>query len=183
MPLYLVEIVPARRKQELVDGLLSAVAAAAGDVAGEVIESQVSAGFGTVFVVAEAGGSDVADDWSERLRELAEVAAVDGPQAVRLVGAELAEVKAARPAAGFLVEWDLPAELDMETYLATKKAKASRYAEVPETTFLRTYVREDMDKCLCLYDAPDEDAVRRARKAVDTPVDRLHTLAPNGGCR
>ncbi|WP_131832511.1 nickel-binding protein, partial [Mycobacteroides abscessus] len=32
------------------------------------------------------------------------------------------------------------------------------------------------DKCLCFYDAPDEEAVLRARKAVDTPVDRLHGL-------
>lgn len=43
-------------------------------------------------------------------------------------------------------------------------------------TFLRTYVREDMDKCLCFYDAPDETAVRRAREAVTTPIDRLHRL-------
>lgn len=38
---------------------------------------------------------------------------------------------------------------------------------------MRTYVREDAIKCLCLYDAPDEDAVRRARAAVSTPIDRL----------
>ncbi|SKX46450.1 alpha-helical coiled-coil protein [Mycobacteroides abscessus subsp. massiliense] len=81
-----------------------------------------------------------------------------------------------RPVAGYLVEWDLPADLDMQTYLARKKAKAPKYADVPEVSFLRTYVREDMDKCLCFYDAPDEEAVLRARKAVDTPVDRLHWL-------
>jgi myo-inositol catabolism protein IolC len=38
-------------------------------------------------------------------------------------------------------------------------------------------VREDMVKCLCFYDAPDEEAVRRAREAVDTPIDRLTRLA------
>ena len=62
------------------------------------------------------------------------------------------------------------------SYLARKKANAPRYADVPEVSFLRTYVREDMDKCLCFYDAPDEAAVRRAREAVSTPIDRLHGL-------
>ena len=47
-------------------------------------------------------------------------------------------------------------------------------------SFLRTYVRVDMDKCLCFYDAPDEDAVRRARVAVQTPVDRLYGLESTG---
>ena len=41
-------------------------------------------------------------------------------------------------------------------------------------SFLRTYVREDTVKCLCFYDAPDEEAVVRAREAVSTPIDRLH---------
>jgi hypothetical protein len=95
---------------------------------------------------------------------------------LRLVGAEPAQLKASRPGAGYLVEWDLPAELDMDTYLARKKAKAPRYADVPEVSFLRTYVREDMAKCLCFYDAADEDIVRRGRAAVDTPIDRLHAL-------
>jgi hypothetical protein len=66
----------------------------------------------------------------------------------------------------------------MESYLERKRAKAPRYADVPEVSFLRTYVREDMEKCLCFYDAPDEDVVRRGRAAVDTPIDRLHALDP-----
>ncbi|NGA23975.1 DUF4242 domain-containing protein, partial [Staphylococcus aureus] len=28
----------------------------------------------------------------------------------------------------------------------------------------------------CLYNAPDEEAVRRARKAVDTPIDGIEKL-------
>ncbi len=64
----------------------------------------------------------------------------------------------------------------METYLARKKANSPKYANVPEVSFLRTYVREDMDKCLCFYNAPDEDAVVRARDAVSTPIDRIHSL-------
>ena len=49
---------------------------------------------------------------------------------------------------------------------------------MPEVKFLRTYVREDMMKCLCFYDGPDEAAVRRARDAVSTPISRLGTLEP-----
>jgi hypothetical protein len=64
----------------------------------------------------------------------------------------------------------------MDQYLTNKKSKAHLYANVPDTTFKRTYVREDMVKCLCLYDAPDEDAVLRAREAVSTPVDRVTRL-------
>ncbi len=96
---------------------------------------------------------------------------------VRLVGTTLDLLKAARPAANYLVEWDLPADLSMDTYLARKKAKSPLYANVPEVKFLRTYVREDMAKCLCFYDAPDEAAVRRAREAVSTPVDRVSRVS------
>jgi len=96
---------------------------------------------------------------------------------VRLVGADLNEIKAARPAGDYLVEWDIPAGVTMDAYLQRKAEKSPLYANVPEVSFLRTYVREDMVKCLCFYDGDDEAAVRRARAAVDTPVDRLHELA------
>jgi myo-inositol catabolism protein IolC len=65
----------------------------------------------------------------------------------------------------------------METYLARKKANSPKYAEVPEVSFLRTYVREDTIKCLCFYDAPDEASVKHAREVVSTPIDRIHKLA------
>ena len=55
-------------------------------------------------------------------------------------------------------------------------AIGERASEVPEVSYLRTYVREDTAKCLCFYDAPDEEAVVRARKAVSTPIDRLFKL-------
>jgi hypothetical protein len=90
-----------------------------------------------------------------------------------LVGQSLDEVKAQRGAANYLVEWDLPASLTMEAYLQRKAEKSPLYAQVPEVRFLRTYVREDMAKCVCLYAAPDEEAVRRARQVVSAPVDRL----------
>lgn len=174
MPLFLYELVPASAEDLDVETVLGAVSAAAEDAGGSVIESQVTGARDRIFVVVEA------DDASALQRvsapSLPGIAELTGPDPVRLVGAELADVKAARPEAGYLVEWDFPADLDMETYLARKKANAPKYAEVPEVAFLRTYVREDMAKCVCLYDAPDESVVRRARDVVSTPVDRLHTL-------
>ncbi len=72
----------------------------------------------------------------------------------------------------------------MDSYLARKRKKAPLYAQVPEVALLRTYVREDTEKCLSLYDAPEDAAVvraRRAREVVTTPIDRLHRLADASG--
>ena len=139
----------------------------------ELVEAQVPSLHNRVFLIAEEGeASSVAD----ALHGAAVV--FDDIAEVRLVGADLAEVKASAGATGYLVEWDLPEDLTMDDYLARKAEKAPLYANVPETRFLRTYVREDMGKCLCFYDAPDTAAVERARAAVDTPIDRLHELDP-----
>lgn len=170
MTLYLYEITADAADSTDVGQLLKAVGADIERAGGDLIEAQVTAQSRRVFAIAEFAAEPVTLD-SEQL-----AATVAGPHQVRLVGADLAELKAARPQAGYLVEWDLPAELDMESYLARKKANAPKYADVPEVQFLRTYVREDMDKCLCFYDAPDEAAVRRARDAVSTPIDRLYGL-------
>lgn len=174
MPLFLTELVPHDATRSGVTASRDALAAALAD-AGEIIESQVTSGAERVFVIVES-----ADD-----RALATIAAnglvpvaeVTVPAPVRLVGTDLAVLKAARPGASHLVEWDLPAGLDMDTYLARKAAKTPLYDQVPEVAFLRTYVREDMVKCLCFYDAPDVEAVVRAREVVSAPVNRLHTLA------
>jgi len=168
MSLYLYELVPAVDASKAIDEL----ARRFGETGGELIEAQVTGDAGRIFAIAEfesCRGPEIASDGA--------LGEVDGPHEVRLVGADLAQLKAARPAAGYLVEWDIPAGIDMPTYLARKKANSPKYADVPEVDFLRTYVREDMDKCLCFYDAPDEAAVRRARDAVSTPIDRLHPLA------
>ncbi len=95
---------------------------------------------------------------------------------VRLVGKELDEVKAGDPKIDYLVTWNIPEGITMDQYLARKKKNSVHYEEVPEVQFQRTYVCEDMTKCICLYDAPDEDAVRRARKAVDTPIDDIEKI-------
>lgn len=172
MSLYLYEIAAARADRSEAAHLLKELDARLYAAGGELIEAQVTRGPHRIFAVAEfpAGPAPQLDAATLGAGD------VNGPDEVRLVGADLAELKAARPAAGYLVEWDLPPGLDMQTYLDRKKAKAPRYAGVPEVSFLRTYVRVDMNKCLCFYDAPDEAAVRRARAAVDTPVDRLHGL-------
>jgi uncharacterized protein DUF4242 len=171
MTLYLYEVVAAAADRARATQVLKNLDAHIHEGGGELIEAQVTAQAHRIFVVAEFDGAPAPLDAADL-----DAAEVSGPDEVRLVGADLATIKEARPEAGYLVEWDLPADLDMEAYLARKKANGPRYADVPEVSFLRTYVREDMDKCLCFYDAPDEAAVRRAREAVNSPVDRLHGL-------
>lgn len=99
---------------------------------------------------------------------------VDLVKEVRLVGKPVEEVN---EAVNYLVEWEIPSNITMEQYLTRKKNNAVRYEEVPEVHFSRTYVCEDMTKCLCFYDAPDEAAVKRAREAVQTPITSLTKLA------
>lgn len=171
MALQLIEFVPERPEHEAVDRLIAAAAEALAAGGAELIEAQVPRDLRRVFLIAEEREEEQA---GEALRAAGIV--FEDIARVRLVGADLAEVKASAGTARYLVEWDLPEGLSMDSYLARKREKSPRYAEVPETRFLRTYVREDMGKCLCLYDAPDVAAVERARKAVEAPIDRLHEL-------
>lgn len=135
----------------------------------------------------ETGAALVESVWAARLGRLYVIAEQVDPAALRAhlakVGLQAEEIVPVRligaPAApeatppSHLVEWDLPPDLGMDRYLKRKAEKSPLYAQVPEVRFLRTYVREDTVKCLCLYDAPDEDAVRRARAAVSAPISRL----------
>jgi hypothetical protein len=167
MPLYLTEFSPSSP----IATLLTTIQSAVSDVGGEFIEAQVTADQGRIFVIVEGSSPDP-------IRAALTSAGIETESLdqVRLVGADLAELKKTRPATGYLVEWDIPSGITMDAYLARKKEKSPLYAQVPETTFQRTYVREDMVKCLCFYDAPDEEAVVRAREVVSTPIDRLHRL-------
>ncbi|XVQ07369.1 DUF4242 domain-containing protein [Spirillospora sp. CA-255316] len=171
MTLQLVEFTLEDASRDSADRLILAVADALRTGGAELIEVQVPVGHDHVFLITDEPAPDTVAD---ALRRAGIV--FDDIAEVRLVGADLAEVKAQAGPAGYLVEWDLPAGLSMDSYLARKAEKSPLYAEVPETRFLRTYVREDMGKCLCIYDAPDAEAVERARKVVDTPIDRLHEL-------
>jgi len=166
MSLYLTEfILPSEPERETTFERIDAAAERAG---GELIELQIGPDSGRLYAIIEHSEALA-------LKAAFESAALGTFEVVevRLVGPTLDEVKAARGDAGYIVEWDFPQDLSMEAYLARKKRNAPGYAKVPETTFLRTYVCEDMSKCLCFYRAPDEDAVMRAREAVDTPVTRI----------
>lgn len=172
MSLLLVELIPSDTSRDGVAALLDRIGSAVADHGGEFIEAQVTADGGRAFVIVEH-----ADGAAVRSALEAVAIPVESVDPVRLVGADLADIKAHRPGGQYLVEWDLPAELTMDAYLARKKEKAPLYANVPEATFLRTYVREDMVKCLCFYDGDDEGAVLKARDAVSAPIDRFHELA------
>lgn len=174
MTLFLYETVPSEEQKADPSALVDSIAGALGGDAVEVIETQITKGADRVFTIVE-----VADGAEAPALDVAALGAaeVTEPAQVRLVGTDLETIKAARPEAGYLVEWDIPAEIDMDTYLTRKKEKSPKYAEIPEVSFLRTYVREDTDKCLCFYNAPDSDAVVRARDIVSTPISRLHELS------
>jgi hypothetical protein len=173
--LLLIEIPTLAVDREEVDHLIGRLVPAVVSAGASIVESRVTADLKRLFAVVEQDGSEV-----EEVRQALAGAGVafEDVAPVRLVGADLEEVKA--EAAGsprYLVEWDLPAELTMDTYLARKREKSPLYAEVPEVAFKRTYVREDLDKCLCFYDAPCVADVERARDVVSAPIDRLHELA------
>lgn len=175
MSLQLFELIPATPSREAAQALIAQVSQAVETVGASVLESQVTASHERVFTVVELASDSVAA-LAQAVRAAATDTEVVGPDEVRLVGARIEDVRALARKADYLVEWDIPEEISMETYLARKKANAPKYTQVPEVSFLRTYVREDTVKCLCFYDAPDEEAVVRAREAVSTPIDRLHAL-------
>ena len=172
MSLVLIELEPASNTSAGgVSDILRIVESAMAQLGGEFIEAQITGSRDRIFAILEG----VTVDGARSVLEESGLV-VDDAASVRLVGADLDVIKASRPASGYLVEWDLPDGLTMDDYLARKKAKSPLYAQVPETTFQRTYVREDMVKCLCFYDGDSEDAVVAARQVVDTPISRLHKL-------
>jgi hypothetical protein len=175
MALFLIEFATADVGREGMRPWLDALADRVARSGGTLVEAQVAADLGRTYVIAE---HDSQGTLAEALKDTRPPAA--DVAEVRLVGATLADVKAARGTANYLVEWDLPVGLTMDRYLSRKKEKSPLYAQVPEVKFLRTYVREDMAKCLCFYDAPDKDAVKRAREVVQAPIDRL-TRVEGGG--
>ena len=167
--LFLIEVPsPKDASQDAVQPVFDRIAAATEQAKGELIEVQYGRDLGVVYGIIEHHNSEVLEGLL-RYNELEFESVIP----VQLVGPTLDEVKAHRGTANYLVEWDIPEEVGLDQYLASKKSKAHLYEQVPETTFMRTYVRQDAIKCLCFYDAPDEEAVRRARVAVDTPIDRL----------
>lgn len=133
-----------------------------------LIEVQVSKDFSRVFFIVEGEDEKVVE---ESLKD--QDINIQLVKEVRLVGKDLEAVKKQAEQVNYLVEWNIPAELTMDDYLSRKKKNSVHYQEVPEVSFSRTYVCEDMSKCLCFYDAPDEESVVRAREAVKTPIDSI----------
>lgn len=138
---------------------------------GELIEVHIGTEAGRAFVIVKA-------DDEQFVRSAAERAGL-APLHVKevlIVGDDVERIKNRPTDANYLVEWNLPADLTMEKYLARKREKSPLYEQVPEVKFERTYVATDMSKCLCLYDAPDEQFVKKARDVVQAPVDALTTV-------
>ena len=171
MDLYMTEKLTETEDKNQLEEIVSTLAKVIKDSGGEPVEFFFGEGLKTVYSISEVP-SKIA---LEAQLTKSDISYKEVSQ-VRIVGATVDEVRQHYQDATYLVEWDLPADLSMDTYLQRKKEKSPLYANVPETTFLRTYVREDMDKCVCLYDAPDEAAVVRARECVDTPIDRMTTI-------
>lgn len=138
------------------------------DDGGNLLEAQIAADGSRCFLILEASDLSVAE---QVVRQSGFPAHVAKP--VRLVGQDLEPVCNRQLEVDFVVEWDFPLGLTMEAYLARKRANAPRYALVPEAKFLRTYVCEDMSKCLCFYDADSSEDVLKARRIVEAPVDRI----------
>jgi hypothetical protein len=177
LALLLLETSTGTSERAEVDTLLERLVPAITAVGAGVIESRVTADLKRLFTVVEHT-DEIGAEGVLRDALVAASIVVDDIAPVRLVGAELDEVKASvRRGPRYLVEWDLPSDLTMDTYLERKRSKSPLYAEVPEVAFRRTYVREDLGKCLCFYDAPCADDVYRARDVVSAPVDRFHELA------
>ena len=138
------------------------------DTSNSLIEVQIAKDLSQLFLIVE----------TKEVNNVATLIEDEGfeiklQKEVRLVGEDLEKVKQQNESVNYVVEWNLPEHLTMEKYLERKKQNSVHYAEVPEVSFQRTYVCEDMTKCLCFYDAPDEAAVKRAREAVQAPIDAI----------
>ncbi len=170
MSLYLVEsILPTeKREQAALEQTIDILSEQASTHGGSLIEVQIANDFTRAFFVLESASQSV-------IREIfgASHLPLSLIKPVRLVGTGLEQLQSTPVKVRYLVEWNLPEGLTMDAYLERKRKSSVQYAQVPEVTFQRTYVCEDMTKCFCLYDGPDEEAIFKARKAVGAPVDTL----------
>lgn len=170
MSLYLVEssLKEIVNTKEELDQKAKDLQKALAEKSASLIELQVSKDFSRSFFIVEANEEETATSVLEESGISVELV-----KDVRLVGDDLEKVKQQKDVVNYLVEWNIPEDITMDQYLARKKKNSVHYEEVPEVSFARTYVCEDMSKCLCFYDAPDEAAVKRAREAVSTPIDAI----------
>lgn len=136
-----------------------------------LIEVQFAKDYSSAFIIVESMDENQAANTIEKNNFK-----VTLTKEVRLIGEDIEKVKQQNDIVNYLVEWNLPEHLTMEQYLQRKQQNSVHYEEVPEVEFARTYVCEDMTKCLCFYDAPDVGAVKRAREAVKAPIDAITEL-------
>jgi Protein of unknown function (DUF4242) len=172
--LYLVESIlnSAVKEKAAFEGKIEEIRSGLKDSSSSLIEVQVAKDFSRAFFIIE---SDSRNSVNETLRSIEVPVSLIKP--VRLVGQELDTVKAQAENVNYLVEWNLPENLTMDAYLERKSKNSVHYAEVPDVKFSRTYVCEDMTKCLCFYDSPDESTVKKAREAVKAPIDTITELS------
>ena len=88
----------------------------------EVIEVQVAKDFSRGYFIIEAAEEKQAVAAFE-----AQNVVTDLVKEVRLIGKDLAEVKAGGEQVNYLVEWEIPAEITMDKYLARKKQNSVKY--------------------------------------------------------
>jgi len=171
MTLFLIEASILNRHGDEIRTALDQVSKASLATDSELIEAQIGKDLFRLFAILDAQ-----DEVSVRAAFLNSSLTIELVKPVRLVGQDLAAVKNQKDKANYLVEWDLPAGLTMDKYLQRKAEKSPLYAQVPAVSFERTYVCEDLSKCLCFYDSPDEATVKQAREVVGAPIDRLTSL-------
>lgn len=168
MSLYLVEVEIRDRSTTEIETILNRVAKVAQADQSKLIEAQVGEDLQRVFIILEASDAELA-----RQIVAFESLKINLVKEVRLVGQDLETVERRKGKSNYLVEWNLPVGLTMEAYLKRKAEKTPLYAQVPDVSFERTYVCEDLSKCLCFYDSPDPATVKQAREAVGAPIDTL----------
>ncbi len=171
MTLYLIEGKLENLQAHQIQQALDTIAIAATQAQAELIEAQVGEDLQRLFVVIDAAADAIAEQ-----SFVAGGLTVSLVKAVRLVGQDLDTVRARKGKANYLVEWNLPTGLTMDAYLKRKAEKSPLYAQVPDVQFERTYVCEDLSKCLCFYDSPDESTVKHAREVVGAPIDSLTSI-------
>lgn len=171
LALFLVELPLEDHDEASLEAHLDEFVQALESQGGELLEAQAGKEAGRVYLIIDADSAAVGESAAERAG-----LTVEHTKEVRLIGQDVERAKERSGKANYLVEWNLPAGLTMEKYLKRKAEKSPLYDQVPEISFERTYVCEDMTKCLCFYDSPDETTVEKARSVVEAPIDKLSTV-------
>lgn len=76
----------------------------------------------------------------------------------------------------WIVEWNIPDSVSREKYEQAKIDSLDIYPEVEGVEWKTTFLSDSMDKCYCVYEAEDEEAVKRAREAVNAPIDAMFSV-------